>query len=61
MEKNAFLKEKESSVVALVVIGGHLMGKSCSFSYPYVLFVMSICSFGCFQLSFKGSNLVLIV
>ena len=33
------------------------MGKSCSFGQQYVLFIMSICSFGCFQFWFRGQNI----
>ena len=36
------------------------MGKSCSFDQPYFLFVMSICSFGCFPFGFESGTLVLI-
>ena len=33
------------------------MGKSYSFGQPYVLFIMSICNFGCFPFCFRGHDL----
>ena len=38
-------------------LSDHLLGKSCSFGQSYVLFVMSICSFGCFPFWFRGQDL----
>ena len=38
-------------------MSGHFWGKSCSFDLTYALFVMPICSFGCFPFWFRGQDL----
>ena len=39
---------------------GHLLGKGCSFGQSYVVFVMSVCSFGGFHFGFEDRTMVLI-
>ena len=38
-------------------MSGHLLGKSNSSGLPYALFVMSVCSFGCFPFCFRGKDI----